>query len=90
MRTTQKTMTAFRIEPGIMERMKARARNLNISVNRYITNLIVEDLNENSTLPKASMTVESRDFAKRYAGIIENPSSEELQNDEQLRAIWER
>lgn len=90
MQTSQKVMTAFRVETGIYERIRERARGLGISVNRYITTLIVKDLNECATLPKAHISDESISFAGRFAGILNEPGAEELQNDERLKAIWER
>jgi len=90
MQAAQKTMTAFRIEPSILEKVKERAKTLNLSVNSYITNLIVSDLNKSLSLPKASFTDDSLSFAGKYSGILNEPSEEELENDERLKAIWER
>lgn len=90
MSATQKTLTAFRIEPKVLERIKDRSKSLNISVNKYVTDLIVKDLNENAILPKATVSAESKSLAKKYSGIVTIPSNEELEKDDRLRAIWER
>lgn len=90
MRTGVKEQTAFRFEPEMILQMKSRAKSLNLSLNKYVTNLISEDLKKSLTLPKVELPSELDEDIAMAVGILREPYAEELYSDERLRRIWER
>lgn len=88
--TLPKEQTAFRFEPSLIKTMKIRARSLNISLNKYVTDLVEKDLKESATLPKIESAERLSDIVRQYAGIMALPSDEDLNADERLKRIWER
>jgi len=88
--TQQKEQTAFRFETSLIESMKKRAKGLNISVNKYVTNLIENDLKNAYALPKIKLPSVLSDNVLQYSGVVPMPTSEELKSDERLERIWKR
>lgn len=85
-----KEQTVFRFDPEMLVRMKRRAKSLNVSLNRYVTQLISEDLIEAGQFPAVSLDEVENDIIMEYAGSFRLPSQNELANDERLSAIWNR
>jgi len=85
-----KEQTAFRFDPVLIQSMKRRAKSMNISVNKYVTDLIEKDLKDAYALPKVKLPVEFSEDIVEYSGIIPIPSEEELMSDERLERIWRR
>lgn len=90
MRAATKEQTAFRFEPDMIFQMKRRAKSLNLSLNKYVTNLISDDLKKSLTLPKITLPERLDEDIALTSGILREPSQEELYSDERLRRIWER
>ncbi|MCQ2139637.1 MAG: hypothetical protein MJZ09_04615 [Bacteroidales bacterium] len=88
MSTAAKEQTAFRLAPELISMMKQRSRALDISVNTYVTNLIIKDLEESRALPKIDLPKTLDDDILKLSGIISCPSQDELDTDERLKRIW--
>ncbi len=85
-----KEQTAFRFDKDLLESMKMRARNLNKSLNGYITYLVMNDLKASRELPKVSLDGTLDPNISRFCGIISTPDTEMLETDERLADIWNR
>lgn len=85
-----KEQTAFRFESELIEIMKRRAHSLNVSLNRYVTDLIEKDIRETYELPKVKLPEVLCEEVARYSGIMKPPTKEELESDERLERIWKR
>ena len=82
--------TAFRFEESMIKQMKQRAKLKHQSVNAYVSELIANDLRENSPLPRVTLPEALDEDIRRLAGSVRMPSAAELEDDERLRRIWER
>lgn len=85
-----KEQTAFRFDTDFLLRMKRRAKLQGKSVNRYVTELIERDLLEAEMFPRAVLSDSDVDEVKSFAGRMEFPSADELEQDERLERIWKR
>ena len=88
--TKPKEQTAFRFDPELIASMKRRAHSLNVSLNKYVTDLIEKDIRETYELPKIKLPEILCEDVARYSGIMKPPTKEELESDERLERIWKR
>lgn len=85
-----KEQTAFRFDKDLLESMKMRARNLNKTLNGYVTFLVMNDLKTSRELPKISLPDALSPDISRFCGIISTPDATMLDADERLADIWNR
>jgi len=84
-----KTQTAFRFDEEMLEAMKKRALSLNKSLNRYVTDLVNNDLSESFIFPKVKMSDIEMGKDSMY-GILPIPTDKEIEEDPRLEWIWKR
>ena len=82
--------TAFKFDKELILLMKARAKSLGKSVNRYVTGLVEKDLAESGILPKVDISLLDVSEIDSMCGILSEPDIETLNNDPRALAIWER
>lgn len=88
--TKPKEQTAFRFDPELIASMKRRAHSLNVSLNKYVTDLIEKDIRETYELPKIKLPEILCEDVAKYSGIMRQVTEEELKSDERLERIWKR
>lgn len=81
----EKVQTVLRISPELMRRVKYKARQVDVSVNAYIEDVLREAVMPRiPTLPK---DFEIDPVIKSLSGIIPAPSQEEIDADPRLAYI---
>lgn len=81
----EKVQTVLRISPELMRRVKYKARQVDVSVNAYI-----EDVLREAVMPKIPTIPEDFEIdpvIKSLSGIIPAPSQEEIDADPRLAYI---
>ena len=82
---------SYRASNELYFKIRKRSEELGISGQKYIEQLVNEDILAAGTLPKVKLPLQESEIVKKYAGIIKvTPSAEELESDERLARIWMR
>ena len=82
---------SYRASNELYFKIRKRSEELGISGQKYIEQLVNEDILAAGTLPKVKLPLQKSEIVKKYAGIIKvTPSAEELESDERLARIWMR
>lgn len=80
-----KAQTVLRISPELMERVKFKARQVDVSVNAYIESVLRESVMPR--IPKLPKDFEVSPLVKSISGIIPAPTKEMLEKDPKLAYI---
>lgn len=81
----EKVQTVLRISPELMRRVKYKARQVDVSVNAYIEDVLREAVMPR--IPKLPEDFEIDPVIKSLSGIIPAPSQEEIDADPRLAYI---
>ena len=86
--TTRKVQTAFRLDTGLLNRMKRKARARGQSLNNYVESVLMKESPMEPELPRISFPLEKSELtqALHLAGGL-NFTEEELATDDRLRHI---
>ena len=86
--TTRKVQTAFRLDTGLINRLKKKAKAKGQSLNAYVENVLAKDAPSELAWPKVKFPM---DISPETIALTRNYSSftkEELRKDDRLAYIF--
>ena len=88
METQARVQTVIRLRPELLNRLKFKAKQENLSLNAYVEKTLEEKTKP--VLPKLPKDFEIDPVIASFSGMLREPTQEELDQDPKLAYLWEK